>query len=488
MRVSAIPPELSSLNNMEKRLISRVQPFMKLVVLPYGQRALKGQTINFPVNTSEICQSLPKTLDDAGIVLIAPPRVGTLQQADIPVRQALFSVRRPLLIRALHWLKENNRLYGDIEIEESDSVENEINSQDEPSGLLEEEETSVIRRDHQVPNVEVSDVLSNGPPVHQLSRVQGAPISLFTSTTAEQMAFPTLFPDGTNGYKTSRDPPVSTLNYFQSRLLSEDNRWASHIPYLFWGLNVYEQNRLNENISVAVRLRSEGGNSRASRQHRREPLDGPSGDRQPPESRERLTAGQLRDLASNPELSDSCYGFLHNMRSTIAYWQRAKMDLLSMFKTLGAPTYFITLTADDMNWPDLLFVLATRAGMEVTEESVCDLTAEQKHRLLLSDPVTTARHFSQRFQKFLGFMKGPSKPIGEIVDYFWRIEFQLRGSPHVHSLFWVKDAPDLQTVEGLREVPSFIDQYITTRIPQEGEDDELRELVLRLQKHKHTHV
>jgi len=85
-------------------------------------------------------------------------------------------------------------------------------------------------------------------------------------------------------------------------------------------------------------------------------------------------------------------------------------------------------------------------------------------------------------------MKDPSKPIGEIVDYFWGIEFQLRGSPHVHSWFWVKDAPDLQTVEGLREVPSFIDQYITTRIPDEGEDDELRSLVLRLQKHKHTHM
>ena len=88
-------------------------------------------------------------------------------------------------------------------------------------------------------------------------------------------------------------------------------------------------------------------------------------------------------------------------------------------------------------------------------------------------------------------MKGPSKPIGEIVDYFWHIEFQLRGRPHVphvHSLFWVKDAPDLQTVEGLREVPSFIDQYITTRIPDEGEDDELCSLVLRLQKHKHTHM
>ena len=116
MHVRAIPPELSCLNNMEKRLISCVQPFMKLVVLPYGQQALKGQTINFPINASEICQSLPKTLDDDGIVLIAPPRA---EQADISEGQALFSVQRPLLIRALHELKEDDRLYRD----RSDGVE-----------------------------------------------------------------------------------------------------------------------------------------------------------------------------------------------------------------------------------------------------------------------------------------------------------------------------------------------------------------------------
>ena len=46
---------------------------------------------------------------------------------------------------------------------------------------------------------------------------------------------------------------------------------------------------------------------------------------------------------------------MHNMRGTIAYWQRAKIDLLAMFRTLGSLTFFITLTADDMNWPDLLY-------------------------------------------------------------------------------------------------------------------------------------
>ena len=74
------------------------------------------------------------------------------------------------------------------------------------------------------------------------------------------------------------------------------------------------------------------------------------------------------------------------------------------------------------------------------------------------------------------------------MDYFWQVEFQLCGSPHVHSLWWVKDAPDLQTVEGLCTVPGFIDNYVTTKIPSEGENEELCSLVMRLQRHKHTHT
>ena len=297
------------------------------------------------------------------------------------------------------------------------------------------------------------------------------------------MAFPWLYPDGKNGYKTSRDPPITTLDYFQSRHLSSDTRWASHIPYLFWSCNVLEQRRLNENISVAIRMRSSSGSARVrNRSVCRQCTSSDASDE------EQLTAGALRDMSNNPELSDSCFGFMHNMRGTIAYWQRTKLDLLSMFHTLGPPTFFITLTADDMNWPDLLYVLAKRSGLDISKEDVESLSSERKRELLCSDPITTARHFSQRFQKFMAFLKGSSKPIGEVVDFFWRVEFQLRGSPHIHSLWWVKDAPNLQTVEGLCAVPGFIDQYITTRIPPEGEDDELRGLVMRLQRHKHTHT
>ena len=38
-------------------------------------------------------------------------------------------------------------------------------------------------------------------------------------------------------------------------------------------------------------------------------------------------------------------------------------------------------------------------------------------------------------------------PIGEITDYFYRVEFQQRGSPDIHGLFmatpWRKESTDL---------------------------------------------
>ena len=68
MCVCEVPPELACLNSMEQRLICKVQAFMKLLVLPLGQRALAGQTINFPVD------ALPKPVNSDGIILVQAPQ------------------------------------------------------------------------------------------------------------------------------------------------------------------------------------------------------------------------------------------------------------------------------------------------------------------------------------------------------------------------------------------------------------------------------
>ena len=111
---------------------------MKLVVLPYGQRALQGQTVNLPGNTSKVCSSLPKPLDNA----CAAEDWKLICSDAAPVSQTYFTVRSPYIIRALHWFKD---LYGDIQMEELDSLDDSPVIQWNFNELeLEEVETSVI--------------------------------------------------------------------------------------------------------------------------------------------------------------------------------------------------------------------------------------------------------------------------------------------------------------------------------------------------------
>ena len=56
-------------------------------------------------------------------------------------------------------------------------------------------------------------------------------------------------------------------------------------------------------------------------------------------------------------------------------------------------------------------------------------------------------------------------PNGEIVDCFYRVEFQQRGSPHIHALFWVKDAPHYEQ-NANEEIIHFVDKYITCKNDQ----------------------
>ena len=118
-----------------------------------------------------------------------------------------------------------------------------------------------------------------------------------------------------------------------------------------------------------------------------------------------------------------------------------------------------------------------------TDEEVAVLTFEEKSNWIRCNPVTAARHFQYRLNTFFNeFLKSTAKPLGEILDYAIRVEFQARGSPHAHTVIWVKDAPKYGVDED-SDVVAFTDKYITCAKPDDGK---LRELVLMLQEHKHS--
>jgi hypothetical protein len=73
-----------------------------------------------------------------------------------------------------------------------------------------------------------------------------------------------------------------------------------------------------------------------------------------------------------------------------------------------------------------------------------------------------------------------------LEDYFSRLEFQMRGSPHSHGLYWVKDAPtyDEDDEESESACVEFIDKFITCERCEEGKMKEL----IGYQLHKHSHT
>lgn len=136
-----------------------------------------------------------------------------------------------------------------------------------------------------------------------------------------------------------------------------------------------------------------------------------------------------------------------------------------MVRQVNLPTFFITLSAAEARWNELLKILKKLVdGVDATDDNIINMTYSEKCRLIRSDPVTCSRYFDYRLRELLKCLKNGVFGPYELTHYYWRIEFQHRGSPHAHGIYWLKGAPLLDTVNfaNNREVENFIDQFITT--------------------------
>ena len=52
--------------------------------------------------------------------------------------------------------------------------------------------------------------------------------------------------------------------------------------------------------------------------------------------------------------TEQAYKFLKNIRGSPAYWQNELYEVLAMLRTLGIPTWFMTLSAADLHWMEML--------------------------------------------------------------------------------------------------------------------------------------
>ena len=107
-----IPTELSDLNPLEARLISLRIPFMKMVALPCGkQRAIHGPAVNIPTDLTPMCTLLPRLPSQAQMVPMK------LKRKLCYKGHYMYQYVRPTkVLAALEWLRANNPLYKDVQI------------------------------------------------------------------------------------------------------------------------------------------------------------------------------------------------------------------------------------------------------------------------------------------------------------------------------------------------------------------------------------
>ena len=80
----------------------------------------------------------------------------------------------------------------------------------------------------------------------------------------------------------------------------------------------------------------------------------------------------------------------------------------------------------------------------MTDKEIEALSCNERCAMLNLNPVVVAKHFQHRVETFFtDVLLSASNPIGKIVYYALRIEFQMRGSPDLHALVWTSDCPKL---------------------------------------------
>ena len=287
------------------------------------------------------------------------------------------------------------------------------------------------------------------------------PLSLFQDENSEYLAFPTIFCGEKRIPNTERPVSIYYSEICKWELKSIDRRCAMSIPNIFYKLKRKQNKEVIEKATIALRRFKTSDN--------------------------KYTASEMLNPQNVENLVhlDTGYRVFKDIRNSPPYLEKRKRDVFSMIRQLGLPTFFISLSSADSHWEDLRHVLGiTVDSKDYSEEELSTMDWKTRARLIQSDPVTCTRFFNNRVKDFISIvLKSSHNPIGDFQDFFYRVEFQQRGSPHIHMLQWNKNAPQFDTnSEDHTELCKYIDDYISCA---KSDIPEMQRYV-QLQMHKHS--
>ena len=246
---------------------------------------------------------------------------------------------------------------------------------------------------------------------------QGEPLNEFNTPNLFSACFPDLFHNG-KGDPTSRDyvdeskltwsKKIKHLMYFAFQ--NEDGSYThpceNHALFAYASLNIKQRHEILRCSKVFLN----------------------NADRY-----KGMTIADLKEAFKGVDglnLMKSLNHYTKSVAGSAGFWNELRKELEAAIEGKRAPTLFVTWSAADTHWKQLFRVLTGKDGIP---------SPTQRYKLLNEHPLICGDFFKRRFTKFFDKLKS----ILDIEDWWWRYEFQGRGSFHVHALLWLKNDPGI---------------------------------------------
>ena len=171
-----------------------------------------------------------------------------------------------------------------------------------------------------------------------------------------------------------------------------DDRFASNPQYIFHALDWIERNAVASSIHFAERKQFQDD----------------------------ISAGQLVNTNNVRRLisDDQIFASFKNIQGTPQYFHNM-LDVLAKVRHFGCTTFFLTLSAREFHWPEIIQIVACQYGTTLTTEQVNQMDWKTKVMWLKRNPVTVARQLDYIFRKvFSKILFSGMHPIGQILNHF----------------------------------------------------------------------
>ncbi|KAG8181004.1 hypothetical protein JTE90_024752 [Oedothorax gibbosus] len=190
------------------------------------------------------------------------------------------------------------------------------------------------------------------------------PVSVLTDRDSPFLAFLQLFGGerlAAMHIVTKKELSKSEIN--KSILRRRDRQAAESTEFILFAAKVLEINRITSNHSICLRKRYG----------------------------ERVVTAQL---ASNKEYvdgvlqDDNAFRVIHGVRNSSHHWHQEGLRVRAMVRQFGLPHIFLTISAAEIKWMELIVILKkVLYGETISEEQAREISDQDKATLIQRDPI-----------------------------------------------------------------------------------------------------